>query len=310
MPTFGGPEVLEALDVPRPQLPPGHLRIRVHAATVNPADRNIRTGFYVDPPDQFPYVPGMEAAGVVEEIAPGAVTSLRVGERVMAIVMPYGTHGAYAEEVVVPVESVVPVPLGFSFAEAATIPMNGLTARLALDSLALAEGQTVAVTGAAGAVGGYAVQLAKADGLRVIADAKSADADLVRALGADLVVPRGEDFSKHVRELVASGVDGLVDGAVLESAAVPAVKDGGQVASLRGYADASSRGIVFHAVMAGQHIRDRLTLERLRLQAESGQLKARICETFPADRAVDAHRRLDQGGNRGRIVLTFDEVSR
>jgi NADPH:quinone reductase-like Zn-dependent oxidoreductase len=92
----------------------------------------------------------------------------------VAIVIPDGQHGAYAQQVAVPARSAVRTPVGASDAEAATLPMNGLTARLALDLLSLRPGQTVAVTGAAGAVGGYAVQLAKAGGLRVIADASPA----------------------------------------------------------------------------------------------------------------------------------------
>jgi NADPH:quinone reductase-like Zn-dependent oxidoreductase len=111
----------------------------------------------------------------------------------MAVAVVSGTHGAYAEHLVVPAESVARVPAGMSDVEAATLPMNGLTARMALDLLELPAGATVAVTGAAGAVGGYVVQLATADGFRVIADAADKDEQLVKDLGADVVLPRGPE---------------------------------------------------------------------------------------------------------------------
>lgn len=115
--------------------------------------------------------------------------NLQVGDHVMAIVVPEGSRGAYSERVVVTAESVARVPVGATDAERTTLPMNGLTARLALDVLALERGQILAVTGAAGAVGGYAVQLTKADGLRVIADASQDDDQLVKRAGGR---PRGE----------------------------------------------------------------------------------------------------------------------
>ena len=190
---FGGPEALHLVGLPAPVPGPGQVRIRVHAAAVNPTDTGLRSGARAGmlrdiPP---PYVPGMDAAGVLAQIGPGTQTSLAVGEHVMAIVVPAGSHGAYSEQIVVPADSVARVPAGASDAAAATLPMNGLTARLALDVLALRPGQTLAVTGAAGAVGGYAVQLAKADGLRVVADAAQADEQLVREGGWPAHPPGG-----------------------------------------------------------------------------------------------------------------------
>jgi len=215
---WGGPEVLHLVELPDPEAGPGEVRIRVHAAAVNPTDTVLRSGGRAQlaagiPP---PYVPGMDAAGVVEQIGDGARTDLRAGDHVMAIVVPYGSHGAYAERIVVPAESVARVPDGATDVAAATLPMNGLTARQALDVLALEPGWTLAVTGSAGAVGGYAVQLGKAEGLRVIADASPADERLVKELGADVVVPRGDGFARRVRELLPEGADGLVDAALLE----------------------------------------------------------------------------------------------
>ena len=306
---FGGPEVLRLVELPDPQAGPGEVRLRVHAATVNPTDTVLRSGGRaerlkgVEPP----HVPGMDAAGVLEEIGDGVETDLEVGDRVMAIVVPVGRHGAYAERVVVPAASVVRSPTVASDAEAATIPMNGLTVRLALDQLALEPGQTLAVTGAAGAVGGYAVELGHAAGLRVIADAASPDVALVHSLGADEVVIRGESFAGGVREIVPDGVDGLIDAAVMDAVAVPAVRDGGRVATLRGYdgCDGDNRGITFLPVLVRNYATERDKLDELGNLADRGGLTLRVAQTLPAASAPQAHRLLEAGGVRGRLVLEF-----
>ena len=118
----------------------------------------------------------------------------------MAMVVPKGSHGAYREQIVLDARAVVPAPAGTTHVEACTLPMNGLTARQSLDLLGLSAGQTLAVTGAAGAYGGYVVQLAKAEGLTVIADASEADHALVASLGADIVVRRGDDVATRILE--------------------------------------------------------------------------------------------------------------
>src|SRR5437870_4958010 len=169
---YGGPEASRVFELPDRHAGAGEVRIAVHDAAVNPTDTFTRNGarhemLKVHEP---PYVPGMDVAGVIDEVGPDTETDLAVGDRVMAIVMPKGSHGGYSDSIVVATRSVARVPAGTTLVEAATLPMNGLTARLALDLLAVPPGGTVAVTGAAGTLGGYAVQLAKADGLRVIAD--------------------------------------------------------------------------------------------------------------------------------------------
>jgi NADPH2:quinone reductase len=305
--SFGGPEALEVVELPDPEAGPGEVRIRVHAATVNPTDTGLRNGARAAqikdiPP---PYVPGMDAAGVLDQIGEGVSTTLRLGDRVMAIVVPSGSHGAYSELIVVPVESVVRVPAGSSDAQASTLPMNGLTTRMALDELDLQPGQILGVTGAPGAVGGYAIQLAKTEGLRVVADASPSDEQLVRDLGADLVVARGQDFADRVRQAVPEGVDGLIDAALLDQLAVPAVCDGGRIATVRGYRGAEDRGITFHPVFVRNYAREQVKLDRLRQLAEEGRVTLRVAAVLPADQAPDAHRRLEAGGTRGRLVLEF-----
>jgi NADPH:quinone reductase len=216
---------------------------------------------------------------------------------------PHG--GAYADELVVSAESVVRVPAGTDFTAAATLPMNGLTARTALDLLDLPADATVAVTGAAGAVGGYAVQLAKADGLHVIADAAKADEELMHRLGADKIVRRGEGFADRIRALVPNGVDGLVDAAVLDEAVVPAIRDHGALAVLRGWDGQPGRGITVGKVFVREQVTNTAALDRLRQQVEDGALTLRVARVFPADQAAEAHHLLQAGGLRGRIVLDF-----
>jgi NADPH:quinone reductase len=301
---FGGPDALHVVELPDPQAGPGQVRIRVHAAAVNPTDTGLRSGARATdvPP---PYVPGMDVAGVLDQIGPDTPTDLQAGLPVMAIVVPHGQTGGYAERVVVPAESVARVPEGATHAEASTLPMNGLTTVQALDLLGLEPGQTLAVTGAAGAVGGYAVQLGKAAGLRVVADAAPSDEQLVRDLGADVVVERGPAFAQRVREVVPHGADGLVDAALMNELAVPAVRDGGRVATVRGFKGEQDRGITFHPVTVRSYAREQAQLDNLRRLAETGQVTLRVARVLPAERAAEAHRILEAGGTRGRLVLEF-----
>ena len=303
---FGGPEALQVVDVPDEPLGAGQVRLRVAAATVNPTDTHARAGAYAgrDPVKQPPWVPGMDVAGTVVEVGEG-VEHLAPGELVMGIVVPTGAHGGYREDIVLPGNSVVPAPAGVDAVAASTLPMNALTARLALDHLGLQPGQVLAVTGAAGAFGGYVIQLAKAGGLTVVADASEADEELVRSLGADAVVRRGDDVAQRIREAYPDGVDGLADGAVQDALVLPAIKDGGSLATVRGYRGDGQRGIAVHPTLVRDVAQDRAALDRLRRQTEDGVLTLRVARTFPVEEAAEAHRVLEAGGVRGRLVLTF-----
>lgn len=303
---YGGPEVLHEVEVPAEELHDGEVRIRVAAATVNPTDTGIRAGLRSPGgrPEQGVDVPGMEVAGAVVEVGDG-VSGLSAGDRVMAIVVPSGTHGAYRDEVVLPAASVVPVPAGVTDAAAATLPMNGLTARLALDLLGLRPGQVLAVTGAAGALGGYVVQLAKADGLTVVADAAEKDTELVGSLGADLVVPRGPQVADEIRRAYAEGVDGLVDASLQQAEVLPAVKDGGGMVTVRGWDGGGQTRVRVMPVLVRSVAERRDLLDTLRQQVEDGALTLRVADVLPAVQAAEAHRRLEAGGVRGRIVLDF-----
>jgi NADPH:quinone reductase-like Zn-dependent oxidoreductase len=299
--------VLEVVDLPEAHAGPGQIRLRVHAAAVNPTDTMARNGSRaaqqkVDPP---PYVPGMDAAGVVDEVGAGVATGVKMGDPVMAMVVPKGSHGAYREQIVLEARAVVPAPAGTTHVEACTLPMNGLTARQSLDLLALSQGQTLAVTGAAGAYGGYVIQLAKAEGLTVIADASEADRSLVAGLGADIVVRRGNDVASRIREHFPEGVDGLADGAVLNERAIAAVRDGGAFTAVRGFVGEPQRGIRFTQTWVRKYDGEYEKLDRLRQQAEAGILTLRVADTCPPERAAETHRRLEAGGTRGRLVIVF-----
>jgi NADPH:quinone reductase-like Zn-dependent oxidoreductase len=246
----------------------------------------------------------MDIAGVVDEIGDG-VTTVSPGDDVMAIVIPKEGYGGYSEYLVVPQRSVVRMPKGTSYAEAATLPMNGLTARLSLDLLALALGSTLAVTGAAGTYGAYVVELAKADGLRVIADSSEQDEALVRSLGADVVVRRGPDVAQRFLEHAPGGVDGLADGSVQNEAATPAVRRGGGFATVRGWSGNENPDVTVHHVWVREYAREWEKLDRLRQLVEAGAVSLRVAGRFPAADAAEAHRLLERGGARGRFVIEF-----
>ncbi|HTK65423.1 MAG TPA: NADP-dependent oxidoreductase [Pseudonocardia sp.] len=311
---FGGPEVLEELDIEETHAGPGEVRVKVSAVAVSPSDTMSRSGgvrdimLQIDPNFQFPpppYIVGWDAAGVVDEIGPDTDAGLSVGDRVVAIADPMTMRGAYMEYLVVPVGSVVAAPSNVDDEAACTLPMNGLTARLALDKLALPAGSTIAVTGSAGTFGGYVVELAKADGLRVIADASEADEELVRKLGADVVVRRGPEVAKAIREVAPDGVDALVDGSVQDDAVLDAVRNGGAIVTVRNYVGPDERGISWIPIYVNEYLTDRPRLDALARQVEAGQLTLRVAGTYPAEKAAEAHQRMQAGGVRGRLVLTF-----
>jgi NADPH2:quinone reductase len=300
---FGGPEVLHMVDLPQDPVGPGQVRIKVRAAAVNPTDTELRVGSYAAsfPEETFPWVPGMDVAGEVTGVGKD-VEHLAIGDAVMALVIP---HGGYREDLVLSQNSVVKAPAGVSLVAASTLPMNGLTARRALDLMALAPGQVLAVTGSAGAFGGYVVQLAKHAGLTVIADAAEADHELVTGLGADVVVRRGDDVAARIRDRFPHGVDGLADGSVQGPLVLPAVKDGGAVTTVRGYQGDGQRSLRVFPIMVSDMADERNALDELRQRAEDGTLTVRVAQTLPAESASWAHQLLERGGVRGRLVLTF-----
>ena len=270
---------------------PGEVRLRVAAAAVNPVDVFMWRRA-VEPP----FTPGMDAAGTVESVG-HAGGRLTVGEPVMAVVSPWLPEGgAQAELVVVRAASVSPVPPGASAPEAATLPMNGLTALEGLRMLDLASGSALAVTGGAGLLASYVIGLARQRGIRVIADAGPGDEALVSGFGADHVLPRGDGFADAVRGLLPGGVDAVFDTATLTRAVLPAIRDGGA---------APGRGITVQAVSIGNAMHNTAWLQHLADQVTAGHIHLRVAGLYPPERAVEAYHLMEAGGLRGRAVITF-----
>ena len=311
--SFGGPDALKTFDLPAPEPGAAQVRVSVRAAGVNPTDITFRSGGraaqLADRPT--PWVPGMDLAGVIDELGPGGDDGgrLAVGDRVVGLVIPFGLHGgAYAEQVVVDARSVVAAPDGVEFNAAATLLLNALTADLALEAIGATRGADDAfgITGAIGGVGGFAVELAKYAGIHTVADASAKDDAAVRALGATEIVERGPRFAAAVHEAHSDGLAGVLDAAGLSDPAIPAIRDGGVIAELKGQQPGLERGITLAAISSFGSVTDTNRLDRLARLAEHGHLTLRVAEVLKASDAARAHRMLEAGGVRGRLVLSFD----
>jgi NADPH:quinone reductase-like Zn-dependent oxidoreductase len=293
---MGGPEVLRVVDLPDPQAGPGQLLVRVEASGVGPWDTRMRAGEFG--PQATPYIPGAEPAGTVSAVGSG-VSGFAVGDSVWAYP---GLKGATAELVVVPAAVAAKRPTSLSVVDAAGAIVGVMTADEALDRLELAAGQTILVLAAGGNVGAYGVQLAKARGATVIAQASATDAERLRAVGASTTVDYRGDWVAAVRAAAPRGVDALLDpirGDALV-AAFTLVRDGGRAISLAmGNLPAAPRGIV-HAGMAVKP--DGARLARLASLFDKGVLRTHTGQTFPLDRIADAHRAYE-GGAKGKIVV-------
>lgn len=300
---FGGPEALKVVDVAVPEPGPGQVRIAVEAAAVNPVDLAVRAGILVEiglTVRRERFGVGWDVAGTVDAVGQGA--GFAVGDRVIGLVdrldLPLG---GYAQYVVLDRENVGHAPRGASAAEAATLPLNGLTAAQGLDLLGLSAGDTLLVTGAAGGVGGFAVELAVLRGLHVVAVAGPGDEALVRRFGAEHFVPRDAEIADAARALVPGGVDGVLDAAGLKTVALEALRGGGAFVALGLGADPVPRR---GTRVANVWIRaDGARLTELSALVDADRLSLRVAGTYPLEKAADAHARLAAGGIRGRLVL-------
>lgn len=282
--SFGDPDVLALADRGAPVAGPDEVVVRVRAATVNPVDLATRAGVF----GGFrapPFVLGWDVSGTA------------AGERVVGMIPWFAARaGAYAEEVALTREWLVPLPDALDDAVAATVPLNGLTARQALDLAAVPAGGTLLVTGASGAVGGYAVQLAAAAGVEVLAVASAGDEEWVAGLGAARVLGR----DALTGELPA--VDAVLDAAAsAEPRLTATVRDGGAfVAVTEPATPAPERGVRVARVSVTP---DAAALAALVDAVAAGRLRTRVAATLPLADAAVAHRRLQAGGVRGKLVL-------
>lgn len=305
---FGSPDVIDITELPDPVAAPGGVVVRVGASTINPTDLMMRRGeqaammAHLTPP----YIGGMEFSGVIESV--GAGVALAKGQRVIGVVNPRRpAGGAQAERVAVPVASVTPTPPGVDPVGAATVPMNTLTALLALEQVGLTRGQTLFVTGGAGMLGGFVIRLARDAGLTVVANARDAESDALRALGADLVVPRDDGLAEAVRAHFPDGVDGLIDGALIGARLAPLVRAGGAAVSLRRSHPIEDPRLRSGYVSVLDGFEDPARMARVGRLLAKGVVTPREAENgrFPFREARAAHRRAEAGGDRGRLVLTF-----
>lgn len=300
---YGGPETLRVADVPEPVPGRGQVRIRIEAATVNPVDLAARAGYLAALAPDLPLGLGLDAAGEIDAVGAG-VDRLAVGDKVIGLRdwLPMPT-GAHAEAIVLDAGAVVHAPRTLDAAHAATLPLNGLTAHQGLDLLDLAPGATVLITGAAGAVGGFAVQLAALRGLRVVASASAPDEAALREAGASFFVGRGEPLGRAVRDLVPGGVDGVLDAAGLGVRALNALRNRGAFIAVNG-GDAVPVNLRGTRVQTVWFRADTGQLEHLVALADEGRLTTRVADVLPLEDAAEAHIRLAKGGLRGRLVLT------
>ncbi|HUF82092.1 MAG TPA: NADP-dependent oxidoreductase, partial [Burkholderiales bacterium] len=282
----GGPEVMQYGDVPDPVAGPGQVLVEVHAASVNGADWKVRSGQYA-PITTFPYIPGRDISGVVSALGAG-VSDFKVGDAVFAVSEQTGEK-CYAEKVAINAAIVGKKPDSLSHIEAAAVALIGLTAIVSIeDTLKLKSGETILIQGGAGGVAGFAVQLAKHLGARVITTTSAANHDYVRKLGADQLIDyRKEDFTK-----VVSGVDAVFDtvGGDVAKGAFTVLKPGGRAAFIAsgGTAPVSPRGDV--TSLRPKVGRDRAHLERIVALVTSGAVRVPEIKVYPLSEVVEAHR--------------------
>ncbi|GLY91026.1 zinc-binding dehydrogenase [Actinoallomurus iriomotensis] len=316
---FGGPEVLVPTDAPDPVAGPGQAVVRVSAADVGFVETQIRAGafgeyFTVTPP----YVPGHGVTGVVTAVGDGADPAW-VGRRVAGYTGEHGGRGGYAERAVIEAAALVPVPDGLALRDAAALLHDGVTALRLFDVVGVRAGEQALVTAAAGGMGLLLVQLAHAAGARVIGAARGRrKLALVGDQGAELVVDYSEpDWADRVREATGgTGADVVLDGAggAIGRAAFEVTARGGRFsahgAPSGGFAaldsaEAEKRGITVSGIgdlqLAPEQMRQVLT--RALAEAAEGRMRPVIGQTFPLERAADAHAAIEAREVVGRTLL-------
>jgi NADPH:quinone reductase-like Zn-dependent oxidoreductase len=297
---FGGPDVLREGRRPWPTAAPGEIVVEIAATNVNPTDIAARAGAHRRrmPDLEPPFVAGWDLSGVVSEV--NAVnTGFKPGDRVVGMI-PWarigGTIGAYAQAAAVRPEWLAPRPESLDDVQGATVPLNTLTAHQALELIDAPAGATLLITGASGAVGGFATQLAVQRGLRVLAVASDADEDWVASLGPDQVLARDTDFAD------IGPVDAVLDAVPIGAAAIAPVRAGGVALFTRGSVELSD-GLDLRVEKPLVNS-DPAALEQLTARVADGSLKTRVAMTLDLAEAGEGHRLVERGGLRGKIVLT------
>lgn len=295
----GDPEVLQYGDLPDPVAGPGQVLVDVHVASVNAADWKMRRGSYA-PVAKFPYVLGRDFSGVVAALGDG-VRDLEVGAPVFGV-CDVGQEGAYAEKLAIKAAIVAHKPDALSHAQCAALALAGLTALVSLeDTLKLARGETILIQGGAGGVAGFAIQLAKHIGARVITTASAANHEYVRGLGADEVIDyRSVDFTQKV-----SGCDAVFDtvGGEVASKSFAVLRPGGRAAFIASGASAPASPRSDVSAYRPKVGRDREHLERVASLVLSGAVRPPEIRHFPLAQAAAAHAMSEARHLRGKLVL-------
>ncbi|MFD6140218.1 NADP-dependent oxidoreductase [Promicromonospora sp. NPDC060271] len=301
----GSPEVLRYEDTDRPVAGAGQVLVRVAGSAFNPADNGIRGGL-LPIPVTLPHVPGYDVSGTVEAIGDG-VTGFQVGDAVVGF-LPMTEDGSAAEYVVAPAGVLVKAPTSIDLADAAALPSVALTAWQALfDEAGLKDGQRALIVGAGGAVGGYAVQLAKRAGAHVIATASPRSHDTVAASGADEVI---DHTAATVLDSVAEPVDVLLNLAPISpdefTALVALVRDGGVVASTTAWMPTpgdDERGVRAAGIFVRADVDE---LAQLVALVDSGELTVDVARRVPLSDLPAVHAQAAAGELRGKVVAVPD----
>lgn len=292
---FGGLEVLRLAEVEEPHAGPGQVRLKVMAVGVNPIDHAIRRGWMQQMfPVTFPVAPGMEAAGIVDEVGEG-VTGVSVGDGVLSshVIGPYAQYALATD--------VAHKPAGLGWETAAALPVAVETSDRVLDLLKVNRGETLLVHGAAGVAGSVGAQLAVARGATVIGTASEANHDYLRSLGVTPLV-YGDGLADRVRAAAPQGIDAVFDAAGKGALKASIELRGSTTDRIVTIADpgASELGVAFSA--DGNRQFGSALAEYARLVAD-GRLRVRIDRSFPLADAAKAQELSETGHARGKIVL-------
>lgn len=292
--SFDGIDALELSEIADPAPAEGEELVYVHAASLGPWDLQGLGGAFVSigGSSDFPQVQGWDFAGETSD-----------GRRVLGFVtQPWMGTGALAEQIAVPSAMLATLPDSVSFPEGSVLPVSGLTARLLLDAAGVSEDDLVLVTGAAGMVGGFALQLAVASGAHVVAGVRESDADEARRLGADATVDTGPDLEASLLGQWEDGVDACIDTVGLGAQALVCVRDGGSFVTSRPDAvPDAARGITPQTVQVQP---DAGRAAELAERAATGELTVRVAEILPLERFRAAYRHMQEGRLHGKVVLT------
>jgi len=302
---WGDADSIHAADVDPPPVAPDGVLVRVRAAGVNPVDTKIRAGYMAEAlPFHFPLVLGWDVAGVVEQVGP-AVTDFRPGDEVYGYIRRHHLqYGTYAELATAPEEFFAHKPKTLSFEQAAGLPLAVLTAHQALEVMGVRGGESLFVCGGSGGVGHLAIQLGVTRGARVVATASERNLGFLRELGAEPVDYTSGDVASRVREIFPEeGADAALDlfGGDQREQAFESLRRGGRLVSVARPPPEPREGYEVRYVYvrpSGEELREIADL------ADAGRLRPEIEETFPLEQAAEAHRRIETGRVRGKLVLS------